>query len=214
MAIVNNAFVYCTGPVEVFVRFPSGLYNAISWSDPTASSSGIVYLGTCEQNPETDDQPQFKPVFTAQGGDMVPFDQIQMGTILSVNLDLARFNQEVLSAVQNAARKTSRGNEFIGERGKLLLAQNGAFEMWLYNSFYPQAILAGNALYPDMSPGMYIPACKVQRVYKSRDGVSQSKAMVSVQAQPIWRATTRSFFTYSENPDLFVAFTSNTVQPG
>ena len=213
MAIVNNAYVYTTGGVDVYVRFPSGYYNPIQSSDPNGSNSGIMYLGNCEQYPETDKQAQWKPVFTADGGDMVPTEQIFMGDILAVNLDLGRFNQTVLSLVENAARRSVRGREAFQERGRLLLAQNVAFEMWLYNPFYVQALNAG-AVYPDMLPGIYVPAAKVERVFRSRDGVSQSKAQVSIQGQPIRRVADRSFFTYSEDPAYFTPFTTLAVQPG
>lgn len=214
MATPNNAYVYTTGGVDIYVRFPSGYYNPISWSDPTTSSSGIAYLGNCEQYPETDKQAQWKPVFTADGGDMIPTEQIFMGELLSVNLDLGRFNQSVLSSVENAARRTVRGREAFAERGRLLMAQNLAFEMWLVNPFYVQAVVLGGALYPDMLPGLYVPATKTERVFRGRDGVSQSKAQVSVQGQPIRRVADRSFWTYSEDPAYFTPFTTGAVQPG
>lgn len=217
MAQPNLAFIYCTGGVEIYVRFPDASFNPQIDVDPQGD---ILYLGTTEINPEDDFQPQYKPMFAAQGGDMVPIDQMTMGVILQVNLDLARFSQTVLTRVQDVPGHgrfpgiNPPGLELFGERGQLMLANNLAYEMWLYNPMFPIAVLAGNPAYPDLHPGLYLRACQTLRVFRGKDGVSQSKAMVSVNAMPVFRSKSRQFQQYRMDAAVFAPMINLVVEPG
>ena len=186
MPAPNNAFVYCTGPVELFVRFSEN-----GWTNPLstlAPAGQIYYLGTCEGTPEIDEQPQEKPIYTAQGGDMVSFDDMYMGKLLQANMNLQRFSQAILQRVQDAPLHGRGGSvigmDAFGERGAMMLAQGLRFELWMYNSFWP----ALNVV-PDMHPGLYFPAAKTIRVFRPTDGLAPSHAQLSVEAKPVWRTS-------------------------
>lgn len=211
MADSNPTFQYVTGPVHVYARVS---FAGASPYNPGGSQVGlepIMYLGSCEKNPEEDKAQVWAPYHNSIGGAVVPMDKTFHGTVAQIRLDLNRYNNNVLRQLKESPNYGRAGGQLdggwhgVGDIGKMLVANGRGYELWLVNHMWLFRGQAQNIVaFPDLEPGTYYPACHTTRVFEGRKGVDPQMVYLEVEAQRVYDARNRAFVTYTSDPAAFL----------
>ncbi len=203
MAITNNCYYYVTGPVHVYFRIAS---QGNVWTAP----GGTIYsVGHTIQSPELAFDAKYKPVFSSLSGEAVPDDEVALGQTVKLVLDLARFDLTIINYLLNmptygrfaGAAAALLGTESYLSRGRLLLSNGDAFELWLKHSFFNTV----NALaYPNLSPGYYFHSCRVAGVYPANLTRDTKKVRLMIEPKALRTGVTGGFSTFSKDAASFV----------
>jgi len=201
VTIENLAYYYVTGPVHVYVRFPTK--GVGPWWPPSKLRGKIFFLGHAKEAPEPDFIPKYIPVHSSLAGPEQEDDAIQMGGEYALNIEFTRFNWEVMRAVKQFARYgrgLPAGQESYLDRGRLILQQGDAYEVWLYNSFYGTV---NAAAYPDMPPGYYYPGMRTAGVLPRDLSRDVTKGNVHFTPMSVRIGVTGGWATYFQDPAYF-----------
>lgn len=203
----RGVFYYVTGPVHIFMRVAAA--GNVWTASPKDNTTNVLAVGHTVQTPELAFDPKYKPVFSSISGEAVPDDEVFLGQSVRVVLDLARFDLDVINLLLNsptygrAAGPASAplGQESYLSRGRLLLSNGDAFELWLQHSFFGTV----NALaYPSLSPGYYFRSCRVAGVYPANLTRDTKKVRLMIEPKSLRYGVTGNTVTFSKRPGDFV----------
>lgn len=206
---MGQAFYYVQGPVSAWVRFPA--VGGGPFVTPTmlkANGVAPTFLGHCEKAPQPSHDPKWKPVFSSVSGEVIPDDELYMGTDVKVVLPLQRFDYDVLLALKAApryGRATPAGTEGPYDIGAMLQRNGLGIELWLRNQFYGSV---NSSAYPDMPIGSYFPCVRVAGIVTDKEGSDATLAQVLFSAAWVRIAQTGNRVCYTHDPDFFPAATA------
>lgn len=187
------AQLYCTGPAHVFIA--TSIY-----SQGGPQSTGILYLGTCEDAPDIQLGPEYEPVRNDISGKKKPFDMQYQGEDALISLDLNRYNEAVYAIIANRPlRAGGRGVDTGIDIGALIATEGGQINVYVQFPFNPAKAAMMNAANGPMPPGYRFPFCVPIGPEKLSMGTKPKKVHLLMYAWQAWFPQTQSFLLYDFN---------------
>ncbi len=209
---MSTAYFYVHGEVHCYVRVPAvGAGPFLGPATLMKNSTAPSFLGHTEKSPTPQYTPQYKPVFAAASGEMVPADKLYMGQDVRVTLPLQRFSYNVVQAMlatPRHGRVNGPGAETYLDIGTLLQRNGLSFELWLRNAFYGTV---NASAYPDLPIGTYFPCCNVAGVFPAN--LCRDAAKVELLIEANWVQAGGSAggrVCYSQDPTYFASLPAPT----
>lgn len=161
-----------------------------------------VFLGTGETAPDIEIRTQWEPLMNDLGGSKVPFDYLCEGEEAIVSVELTRWNEKVLKAIQARPHASGgpRGTQNYLDIGSLMLTENLAYTMWLYFPFSQKAAFQ-NAANGAMPEGYRFPATFLEGPDVRRVGTKANKVRCIFHCI--------RYFTFTNGVSKFVLFDEN-----
>lgn len=201
----NPAYFYTPGPCAAFVKIPVvGAGPFVGPSQLFADPGPTYFLGHCDKTPKPAHEQKWKPVISSQTGEVIPADQLYMGTDLKVVLPLARFNWTVLNlllATPRSGRATPPGTETYIDVGRLKQRNGDSFILYLVHEFYGTV---NQAAYPDLPPGIAFICCNLAGTYPDNIGRDCVMAQLLIEAEWVQAAGGGGIrVAYTQDPNWF-----------
>ena len=163
------ALPYVTGPVAVYV--------AAGQSEPRP-----VFLGHGTKAPVVTLRQRYKDIHTDFSGSGEPFDAALDSTSALVKVELVRYNENVLAAIQSYGNTTNTGVRGImqpGEIGSLVGIDRIAYPLWLVFPYALKAVfnaVVGGLPRPNaIPPGLRFPLAFLDMGDELEQGSSQPR---------------------------------------
>ena len=138
------AIIQVSGPAFIYVS------RTVPASTPSAAS--ILFLGTCEQPPTLQLNPQWEPVMNDQGGSLLPIDYTYQGEDGLISGTLNKWNEQVY--LNLASHGLSQG---VAARGKELWSDVGTVSQLEAITFQTYVVFPYASKNPFAANGM--PTC-------------------------------------------------------
>lgn len=181
-----GAFTHCSGPVEIFVRFRSGV---------------TAYLGTCTEAPEVEVEKRYGDIHNDLSGGTQgqPFQAVLLGETHTITAVANRLDFSVYSAIRDETNSGQLlGGELAIERGTLAVA-NSDFELILRYTY------AGNPATLALSQTDFPLARRYfsakLAAYKESTGSRVFESAMVFRTWNIFDPQTRTFKLFTENPN-------------
>lgn len=127
---------WCTGAAHIFVGVGG-----------SKTSSSARYLGTCEAQPDLQDDVKLEPIMNDIAGSMMPFDYSFMGIVGTISGVFTRFNQAVYQALTNLpnpfAAPAQRGTLGATDIGSIVGLEGLAVPLWVQFPYSTKAAMVG-----------------------------------------------------------------------
>lgn len=196
--VANVGYQYCTGAVDIYYAFNTGL----GYANSSPSPGSALYLGTCEQYPLVQGLKHWVPTFNDIGGP-VPFDKQFFGEFKVLVLDLNKFKEVNLGPLIASFSQETRGARGLYKNETALYSKS--FTLWLkFDNFGSPASIA------DLPPGECYFNCAIPEDGYDPIGTRNRKTKIIVEADPAYQVggnlgSSRGFNTYSSAAALFAA---------
>ncbi len=167
---------YASGSVHVFCAY----------NPPGGPASGPFYLGTCEQMPQDNRNPEYELLMNDISGSKKPLDLAWEGEDATISLVLTRFSHVGWNLLETKPFPTANvnGEWDIEDVGALMGLEGICWSVWLVYSF--GSALANKAAYTTqgMPPGRFYPQCVVWAPMADETGSRPMKRQVIFYAWP------------------------------
>ena len=110
------------------------------------SSFAPLFLGTCERPPRITLRPEYEAYFNDLAGQRIPMDQVFQGEDGIVSIDLNRWDESVLTAIQARPRHSAsgsiRGTLQAGDIGTMMKTEGFDYPLWMKFPYFSKAAYA------------------------------------------------------------------------